>query len=342
MKRVLAALVVAFVVLTASTAFAAWGPGTFGGGTSTSRSLGVPTSITANGTSTSSVNVSWAAPDAPSVAPTQYVVRRTAPVAATVCTVSATTFACADTGLDSGTDYSYTVEARVGTNWRAVSAEFTASTLPQPAFLVAAPPGPQTAGSAFALVVTATTNGSTVDTAYTGVKTLSYSGPGNAPTGATPTYATSVTFVSGVGTAWTTLVLAQTVDLQVTDGTRTGATNVTVQAGAAARLAYTSSTPVCASAVDVGNGGSFTSRVSVRDAYGNAVVAATPLAISLSKSPAATGTLVPVTLTIPTGASESTAAFTFTLPVGNPPDTTVTASSGALTPVQCTVRKNDH
>jgi hypothetical protein len=60
----------------------------------------------------------------------------------------------------------------------------------------------------------------------------------------------------------------------------------------------------------------------------------------VSKIPLATGTLTPTTLTVAIGASQTGSSFTFTLPVGNPPDVTVTASSGVLTPTQCLVMKN--
>jgi hypothetical protein len=341
MKRLLLALLVALVSFGAPAAFAAWGPGTLGAGSSASRSLGPPTSITANGTSTSSVNISWSSPTAPSVSPAQYVVRRVAPTSATVCSVGSTTFACADTGLPSGTTFSYTVESRVGANWFAVAPTVSAQTLPQPTFVVAPPATAQPAGSSFAAVITATTNGSTVDISYTGVKTLTFSGPGLAPNGSSPTYPTSVTFAAGIGTAWITLVRAETVSLQVTDGTRAGTGSVTIASAAANRLVYTTSTPSCTNgSVIVANGGSFASRVSVVDAFGNAVSGARTIA--LSRVPASTGTLAPTTLSVPAGASETSASFTYTLPVGNPPDVTVIASSAGLTSAQCVVRKNDH
>jgi hypothetical protein len=343
MKRLSALLLATVVVLGASTAYATWMPGAGGRGVSTSRSLDVPTETAASATSTSAVRLSWAAPAPPSVQPAQYVVRRIAPTTATVCTVDASTLSCDDTGLTAGTSYSYTVEARVGTSWSSGPSEaFGTDTHPQPTFTVATPASTQHAGSAFAVVITATTNGSTVDTAYSGPKALTYSGPGSAPDGSTPSYPSTVDFVSGIGTAWVTLVRAETVSLQVTDGTRLGADDVTVVADATNRLVYTTSTPACAGSVIVGNGGSFTSRVSVLDAYGNAVLVPAALPVSLSGAPGGIGTLAPTTLTIPPGASESSGSFTYQLPVGNPPDVTVTASSGSLATAQCTVRKNDH
>jgi hypothetical protein len=149
-----------------------------------------------------------------------------------------------------------------------------------------------------------------------------------------------VNFTNGVGTASITLVAAETVSLQATDGTRSGTTTVTVTAAAATRLVYTNSSQSCAAGfVIVGNGGTFTSFVTQYDAYGNAVPAGAPTTVTLTKDQPI-GTLNPTSLSIATGTSETSANFSFKLPVGNPPDTTVTATSGSLTPASCQVRKN--
>jgi hypothetical protein len=92
--------------------------------------------------------------------------------------------------------------------------------------------------------------------------------------------------------------------------------------------------------VIVGNGGSFTSFVSLLDNYGNIATAAALTTIGLTKAPAATGTLVPTALTIAAGASQSGASFTFKLPIGNPPAVTVTAASPGLSSTACIVKKN--
>jgi len=71
----------------------------------------------------------------------------------------------------------------------------------------------QTAGVSFNITSLTAINGdNTIDTAFTGSQTMSYTGPANAPVGgATPTYTTSVTFANGVSTTTlaTTLVDAQ-------------------------------------------------------------------------------------------------------------------------------------
>ena len=86
--------------------------------------------------------------------------------------------------------------------------------------------------------MTATTNGITVDTTYTGNHAVTFSGPSNGPSGTPPSYPATVNFAAGIGTANITLVAAQTVSLQATDGTRSGATSVTVVAAAASKLGF--------------------------------------------------------------------------------------------------------
>ena len=146
--------------------------------------------------------------------------------------------------------------------------------------------GTKTAGTAFNVTITATTNGVTTDTAYSGAKTITFSGPGNAPSGAAPTYPASVTFTSGVGTASVTLRRAETVSLAATDGTRSGSVSVTVVAGAAAKLGWSSSTPACATGgtINVGAGGTFTTKVTAYDTFLNPKTGART--VHLSRSPA--------------------------------------------------------
>ena len=343
MKRVVGSLLLLVtLVVGASTAFAAWTPGSAGSGTSSARAIGVPTAPSATPLGSSAIHITWAAPSAPTVGPTGYLVRRTAPAPATACVVSAPTLSCDDTGLTSSTTYTYTVEARVGTNWRsAPTAGFSATTTGVPTVTVAVPPTARTAGVSFAVVMTATTNGITVDSSYTGTKTITFSGPGSSPSGAAPVYPATVNFVAGVGTATVTLVRAETVSLEATDGTRVGATSVTVGAATAARLGYTGSTPSCAAgSVIVGNGGTFTSFVTLFDTYGNPATASVAQVIALASAPSGTGTLTPTSLTVLAGSSQTSGTFSFKLPVGNPPDVVVTATSGSLTPVQCVVKKN--
>ena len=340
MKRaiILAALLCSFV-LAPTDAFSAWSAGSDGTGRAVAISIGLPTSTSASSTGPTSIHIAWAAPGGASATPTQYVVRRTAPSTATVCTVTGVVFACDDAGLTGATTYTYTVEAKVGSNWTSGQTTGFSATTSAANFLVSLVAGSKIAGTAFTATITATTNGVTTDVAYAGVKTLAFSGPASSPSGQAPTYPATVTFVDGVGSASVTLYKVETATLSVTDGTRTGTVSVTVVAGAANRLGYTSSSLSCAlGSVVVGNGGSFTSKVTVYDAWLNPVTEAVARTINLTKN-TGIGTLAPVTLTIPIAASETSVSFTFTLPSGNPPDTTVTAASAGVTSTNCIVKK---
>jgi adhesin/invasin len=72
----------------------------------------------------------------------------------------------------------------------------------------------ETTGVSFNITLTAADGGNNIDGLIDGPQTVSYSGPANAPGGATPTYTTTVTFVNGQATLLaTTLVDAQTVKI---------------------------------------------------------------------------------------------------------------------------------
>jgi hypothetical protein len=172
-----------------------------------------------------------------------------------------------------------------------------------------------------------------------GTKTITFSGPSDAPSGTAPTYPVSVTFVSGVGTASVTLRAAETATLHATDGTIAGSTSVTVVAGTATQLQWSSSSPSCASgSVKVGNGGTFVTKVTAEDAWQNPKNG-TDRTVSLTVSPAS-GTWTPTSLAIASANSETTTSASFKIPVGNPPDVTVTAAASGLNSDTCVVKKN--
>lgn len=165
-----------------------------------------------------------------------------------------------------------------------------------PTFTVAAST-PQTAGTPFAVTITATAGGQT-DTAYFGTKTLTFSIPG-LPTTPAPTYPTNVSFIdgggvgpAGVGTLpMVTLVAAPaSTQLTVTDANVTSITGtsptIVVKAGAAVSLAFTSMsynganvTHSCAApnncsariphTTDINNPGRWTFSLMLVDAEGN-------------------------------------------------------------------------
>ena len=244
MRTILATGIPLLLILWAGPLGAAWRASAAGSGDAAARTLGGPAAITAVAPSSSTVMVGWSAPTSGPV-PGGYTVRRVAPTAAAVCSVGATTFACADSGLAASTSYSYTVQATLG-SWASGPSGPVSVTTPAPGPYLVSVGTPATAGTAFSATITATTNGTTVDTTYTGTKVVAFSGPAASPSGQSPSYPATVTFTAGVGHATMTLFDAESTTLVATDGSRSGSTPVVVQAGAAAQLAFTSSTPSCA------------------------------------------------------------------------------------------------
>ncbi len=336
MRRVLVIAVTVFAALGSTAAMAAWTPAGSGSGTSSGLALGLPTSVAATALSYSSVRVTWAAPGS-SPTPSQYVVRRTAPTTATVCTVAPPTLQCDDTGLTGSITYGYTVESRLGTNWTSGQSGTASATTPAgPTFLLSVSGSTKTAGNAFNVTITATTDGVTTDTAYAGAEVLTFSGPASSPGGNAPVYPASVTFTAGVGTASVRLYNAATATLSATDGTRTGSVSVTVVPANANQLRFTSSSVSCTSgSVTVGTGGAFTSKVTAYDSYLNPKPGSRT--VFLTRSPSI-GTLSPTSLSIAAGNSETTNSSTYTLPGGTPPDVTVRAASFGLSSTTCVVK----
>jgi hypothetical protein len=150
----------------------------------------------------------------------------------------------------------------------------------------------QTAGSQFTIsALRATDQFFNVVTAYTGAKTLSYSGPG----GSSSTYTTSVTFASGVSstTLNTTLTRAQTTSITVTDGGQYGyaSSTVTVNANSFTKMQIL----VPGETADAGSasgksgtpnaqvaGSGFTVTVNAVDAYWNLVSSTNTVGITTS------------------------------------------------------------
>jgi hypothetical protein len=125
--------------------------------------------------------------------------------------------------------------------------------------------------------------------------------------------------------------------------TATGLTSATsspfdIVAGPGTKLAFTSSSDDCSSgSVSVGNGGTFTSKVSITDASGNPTPAGSPTTVSLSNDQS-NSLLSPTSLSIAVAAAQSSGSFSQSRTSGNT-TYTVTASSSGLTPVSCAVKK---
>jgi hypothetical protein len=342
------ALMVAVAVFTV-VAGAAWLASGSGSSFTRSTNLGKPTSVAASATGTTSVQVTWGVPSAASPSPTSYdVFRYVGGTGTKVCSAvpAASSRVCNDTGLSANTTYGYTVESRLGTNWisgQTTQVDVTTDSAPvgTPNFLVdLTPGGTKTAGTAFNVRVTAR-NGTTTDATYTGSHNLTFSGPGQNAGFAAPTYPTSGTFAAGVATVSVTLRKAETVTFTVSESTRTGSTSVTVVAGSAIRLWYTSSSNDCSSG-SVGlntNGGTWTSKVSRVDASGNPVTTGGALTINVTKPSGAGGSVPTTPLSIAPGVSESGTATSFKIDNGNPPAVTITAapSPAGLTAATCGV-----
>lgn len=205
--------------------------------------------------------------------------------------------------------------------------------------------GPSTgqAGVAYTLTsVSAFDRFGNAATGHTGSQTLTWSGAGTAPSGATPTASTSATFTSGVATnVALTFVKAETAALKATTGAITTPTAlaVTVVGGVPASAAWSgvsstvpgvgvvSCSGTTCNATALGNNGGIAGTISLTDVYGNpAANAGTGWSMTfLATKTKGTGTgdftvgsLIgnPVTYALPTNGSSSV-NFQYVHP-GNP------------------------
>jgi hypothetical protein len=119
-------------------------------------------------------------------------------------------------------------------------------------------------------------------------------------------------------------------------------TTFTVTAGAATRLLFTDSSGLnqtcAAGSLPVGNGGQLQTWVTVADAYGNPVTGSART-VTLTKGAGGGDAPSPGTLSVASGAAVTGGASTFKLPVGNPGDTTYTATSPSLSSTSCIIKK---
>jgi hypothetical protein len=111
----------------------------------------------------------------------------------------------------------------------------------------------QTAGGSFNIALRAVDGRNGVDTTYVGSKTVTYTGPDNAPGGATPTYASPVTFTSGVAASVpTTLVDAETTaitaDISGSGLTDVASSSLIVNAGTPTAIAFVQGPPASVTA----------------------------------------------------------------------------------------------
>jgi hypothetical protein len=128
----------------------------------------------------------------------------------------------------------------------------------------------QTAGSSFNLVkISATDDYFNVNSGYTGAKTLSYSGPSNAPLGTPPSFTTSVSFTSGQSTTTlaTTLYKAETTSITATEGGLYGyaSSPVTINPATVGNYVVIGATPTIAGVCATANS------ITARDQYNNTI-----------------------------------------------------------------------
>jgi hypothetical protein len=176
-----------------------------------------------------------------------------------------------------------------------------------------------------------------VDPDYTGTRTITWSGPGNAPNSTSPVYTTSVEFVSGVVTGIsTTLYQAQqAVTLTANDGTLAGTSAAfNVNAGVAEKLVFTTASRTITSADT-----SDEITVALRDANDNTAVAGTGgVTVALSAAPTgvtfrnAADNATITSVVIAEGASEAT--FRATGTAANSYTLTANAGAGDMTRTQ--------
>jgi hypothetical protein len=225
--RVLLAAAVC-LALGAVPAYAVWSVMGTGSTTATARSLVTPAAPGVGTPTVSSLVVSGTLPSG-QVPSATYAVKRGE---TTVCTPSDTPWSCTDTGLTSGTVYSYTLVARIG-SWTAVSASTSGTTTctGPDTYTVSAPA--ITAGTSASVTLTAKKCDGTVDTAYTGSKALTWAAVAASPSGKAAVLPATATFAGGTASVSVTLYAAGSATLTATTGAVTGSTTATVTAGVA-------------------------------------------------------------------------------------------------------------
>lgn len=209
--------------LGAGPALAFWSTsGTATAGT-TARTLATPAAPAVGSATQTSLVVSGTLPTAASqVTGTAYTVKRGGTTLG--CTLPASgAYSCTDTGLTGGQTYSYTVVAALGA-WTAASAATTGTTTcaTAPKLTVTASDTTPTAGTAFTVTLTAKNCANATDTTVSGSQAVTFTGPGDSPSGKSPSYPANVTFTNGVGTATVTLYDVETTTLTATAGALTG------------------------------------------------------------------------------------------------------------------------
>lgn len=324
-------IVAATLVAVTVPAYAAWQANGIGAGTTAARTLAAPIDVSATA-SGRTVTLTWANGSNPAGTTTS-VIRSGSVTPITGCSATS----CTDSNVPAGS-YTYTVAHKLH-DWEtsATSSHVTVDAATTTPTLSLVQEVNKTAGSAFGLSF------NSGDPSITGLRPISVTGLG--ATGShQPTVPTTASFSSGVATINVTAVRVETTTLSVSVGSpaRTASTSVTVVPAARAALVWSSSTHDCSdgSVAVVVNAGTFTSKVTVVDAYGNAAPGSA-VTVSVSRSDPSSGTLTGTTLGIPASATtaETTGATSLKIPNGQPPANTLTAASEGLTSATCSVSR---
>jgi hypothetical protein len=266
--------VAGFLVAGATAAVAFYVINVVGGGSpgvSQAAQLAAPAAAASANDTSGTITIGWTPGVQPAGAPVQYqVVRSSGPGSPdTVCTVGSGTPSCQDTGLVAGTTYGYSITA-VLDDWQSTSVTVSATTA-IPTLTLALSSSAPTVGEPVAVLSVAAMVDGSVDTTYTGLKTIDWSGLSNGPLGQAPSYPSgSVTFLNGV--AALTGPGSLFTDFEAGNSTLTAAdaaaTTVTGQAALTVQPAAASSfvlpTPSTQNA-----GTAFDETITAVDAYGN-------------------------------------------------------------------------
>jgi trimeric autotransporter adhesin len=230
----------------------------------------------------------------------------------------------------------YTLTAVDGTLTSAQSSSVTITVGAASQFVVTSSTGSPNAGAPFNVTLRAAdAGGNTVTTYANGTHTITWSGAATSFGGNAPSYPTpNVVFTSGVSTSVTANLFASganTLTASATVPTVTGSTTVTVSAGAANKLCITAAGTCTGDSGAVGHGGTFTSHVTVADAFGNPTTSASAVVVSMSVSGILGSVSTTGSMTIVAGTSVTPGTFTLTASGSNNKTTVGTAAATSMT-----------
>lgn len=252
-RRVVIAAVAGTAVLTPAAAFGVWTTAVTPGTTTASAATQVLSpAATATTRSSTAIDIAASAPSGSGLAPTSYLVQRNG---ATIngCDSLAFNQSCSDTGLTPGTNYTYAVLGRVGTQWVSTATTASAQTTAAPQWSsTTTSPTTITAGQTitwtvvFSQPVSGVTAADFQVTATGGaaatIATLS-------PTGSAPATTWTVTSGASTGTGSLRLDLQSKTGITDTGGSGLANTSFPISGGTAATVTVNAPAPTAAVAI---------------------------------------------------------------------------------------------